>query len=282
MILGLSYAPERVIQEGCLWSGALVGLQDVSSVPKNSCFQGVLTLEYLLRRFVTSETVQNVECDGCARLPSQRSTVTKLRANAEKGDGLIVESVKPKPKTTFVKKLTIGKVRELSFENTCWSQFDKLTNQRSYCNNNIVCLQLPAVLCIHVQRTTWLENGVPLKRFEHIAFPEILHMDPYVYHKRAARPNSLELADSRKGLIGGKTYVHIATLRPRCCDAVRRCIQSYQNSSPSLNFICLIKKKLRFCSHRTITSHALSGVCCEQDLREHNFGTLNAFGCTVL
>lgn len=60
---------------------------------------------------------------------------------------------------------------------------------------------------MHVQRTTWVENALPVKRFDHVAFPEILDMDPYVYHKRAARPASLELLDdNRKGLVGGKKH----------------------------------------------------------------------------
>ena len=81
---------------------------------KNCLYQkGVLTLEYLLRRYVTSETVQNVECDGCAQLPRRRSSVHKL-LQTDGTDGVLNTVTKqedtPKPKTTFIKKLTIGKV----------------------------------------------------------------------------------------------------------------------------------------------------------------------------
>lgn len=42
-------------------------------------------------------------------------------------------------------------------------------------------MQLPQVLCVHLPRTQWLDNGIPVKRFDHVSFPETLHMDPYLY-----------------------------------------------------------------------------------------------------
>lgn len=53
-------------------------------------------------------------------------------------------------KTTFIKQLSFGK--------------------------------LPECLCIHIQRTVWLTNGIPMKCFDHVAFPEVLAMDDYVYN----------------------------------------------------------------------------------------------------
>lgn len=39
--------------------------------------------------------------------------------------------------------------------------------------------KLPACLCIHIARTIW--EGKPLKRDDHVSFPETLVMDPYMY-----------------------------------------------------------------------------------------------------
>ncbi|KAJ8312104.1 hypothetical protein KUTeg_009477 [Tegillarca granosa] len=58
---------------------------------------------------------------------------------------------RPLPRRTFKKKLTIGK--------------------------------LPHCLCIHIQRKQWMPDGMPIKRHEHIKFPEILNLDNYVYNK---------------------------------------------------------------------------------------------------
>ncbi|XP_022085688.1 ubiquitin carboxyl-terminal hydrolase 30-like isoform X2 [Acanthaster planci] len=39
--------------------------------------------------------------------------------------------------------------------------------------------KLPQCLCIHLQRVTWLTNGLPSRREEHVMFPEYLDMSPY-------------------------------------------------------------------------------------------------------
>ncbi|XP_071789626.1 uncharacterized protein [Asterias amurensis] len=39
--------------------------------------------------------------------------------------------------------------------------------------------KLPQCLCIHLQRVTWLSNGLPSRREEHIIFPEYLDMSLY-------------------------------------------------------------------------------------------------------
>ncbi|XP_071093898.1 ubiquitin carboxyl-terminal hydrolase 30-like [Haliotis cracherodii] len=71
------------------------------------------------------------------------------------------------PKSCFKKKLTIGKV--------------------------------PQCLCIHIQRTQWLNNSLPVKRYDFISFPEVLHMDSYVYMKGNRKDS-----DNKNGLFGGK------------------------------------------------------------------------------
>ncbi|XP_014786998.1 ubiquitin carboxyl-terminal hydrolase 30 [Octopus bimaculoides] len=91
---------------------------------------GPLSLEILLQKFITSETVFNVDCPGCTN-KSDNISQTK-----------VVQS-------TFLKKLSIGK--------------------------------LPQCLCLHIPRTHWLNNNVPVKRFERISFPETLQMDEFIY-----------------------------------------------------------------------------------------------------
>ena len=89
-------------------------LGDVKLMATHYIYQGVLTLESLLRKYVTSEAVQNVECDGCAQAHKGRSSVQTL-LNGDRGDTtleIVTEEI-PKPKATFVKKLTIGKVSML-------------------------------------------------------------------------------------------------------------------------------------------------------------------------
>lgn len=56
--------------------------------------------------------------------------------------------------------------------------------------------KLPSCLCIHIARTTW--EGKPLKRDDHIKFPEILIMDPYM-HSHAQQK---QLTDSNPSRVG--------------------------------------------------------------------------------
>lgn len=66
-------------------------------------------------------------------------------------------------------------------------------------------LQLPRCLCLHIQRTVWLNNGLPIKRFDTVSFPELLNMGPYIYQKESPvlRPKTLEL-DGNARLVGGR------------------------------------------------------------------------------
>ena len=44
------------------------------------------------------------------------------------------------------------------------------------------------MLCVHLNRTQWLDNGATVKRYDHVSFPETLHMDKYLFayqHKGA-------------------------------------------------------------------------------------------------
>ncbi|XP_033025118.1 ubiquitin carboxyl-terminal hydrolase 30 isoform X1 [Lacerta agilis] len=75
---------------------------------------------------------------------------TKIQAE---GTGQIMEN----QRTTFVKQLKLGK--------------------------------LPQCLCIHLQRLSWSNHGMPLKRNEHVQFSEFLIMDVYKHHFPAQKPN---------------------------------------------------------------------------------------------
>lgn len=71
----------------------------------------------------------------------------------------------PISKTTFAKQLSFGK--------------------------------LPKCLCIHIQRTMWLKNSLPVKCYDYILFPEVLAMDNYLHShsikKSVLNPNALKL-----------------------------------------------------------------------------------------
>ncbi len=74
--------------------------------------QGSLTLDRLLRHFVMSETVENVDCEGCGRLQdvSGRLQGVSGRLQGVSGSGDACPT-NPTRKATFVKKLTVAKVR---------------------------------------------------------------------------------------------------------------------------------------------------------------------------
>ncbi|XP_028559688.2 ubiquitin carboxyl-terminal hydrolase 30 isoform X2 [Podarcis muralis] len=76
---------------------------------------------------------------------------TKIQA--KEGTGHIMEN----QRTTFVKQLKLGK--------------------------------LPQCLCIHLQRLSWSNHGMPLKRNEHVQFGEFLIMDVYKHRFPAQKPN---------------------------------------------------------------------------------------------
>ncbi|XP_059149131.1 ubiquitin carboxyl-terminal hydrolase 30-like [Physella acuta] len=73
----------------------------------------------------------------------------------------------------------------------------KISQQKVFRSNfrkRISIGKLPQVLCVHLPRTQWLDNGIPVKRFDHVSFPETLHMDPYLYCNQG---------DSASRLLGG-------------------------------------------------------------------------------
>ncbi|XP_060569742.1 ubiquitin carboxyl-terminal hydrolase 30-like [Ruditapes philippinarum] len=127
------------------------------SFPKTAW--SAIKLEVLLQRFITSEIVQDVDCPGCKKIQAQKIKRLKEEDGLETNT-LFVEN----PKSSCLKRLTIGK--------------------------------LPQCLCLHMQRTQWLDSGIPLKKYEHVVFPEVLQMEDYVYTKCEK--------SARNGLLGGK------------------------------------------------------------------------------
>ncbi|XP_059153290.1 ubiquitin carboxyl-terminal hydrolase 30-like [Physella acuta] len=84
----------------------------------------------------------------------------------------------------------------LSFPRNYWGplSLDSLLHQFVNIEKRISILKLPQVLCVHPPRAQWLYTGIPVKRFDHVNFPETLHMDPYLYCNQG---------DSASRLLGG-------------------------------------------------------------------------------
>lgn len=90
---------------------------------------------------------------------------------------------------------------------------------RATFDKKVEFIKLPKLLCFHVQRLVWLSGERPLKRFDHLRFPERLQMDPFTY-KYVTRAETMELGGnfspqsnpslgstiSLAGLVGGKDF----------------------------------------------------------------------------
>ncbi|XP_054724463.1 ubiquitin carboxyl-terminal hydrolase 30-like [Uloborus diversus] len=64
--------------------------------------------------------------------------------------------------------------------------------------------KLPKCLCIHIPRTAWLRNGLSVKCYDYVAFPEILIMDHFV-HCHMMKNKHLGANYTRLRLTGGST-----------------------------------------------------------------------------
>ncbi|CAB1322030.1 unnamed protein product [Coregonus sp. 'balchen'] len=67
------------------------------------------------------------------------------------------------------------------------------------------CTKLPQCLCIHLQRLTWSNEGMPIKRQEHVQISEYLSMDRYKHRATIQRlqhinctPKTIKAEDSRE------------------------------------------------------------------------------------
>ena len=91
---------------------------------------------------------------------------------------------------------------------------------RATFDKKVEFIKLPKLLCFHVQRLVWLSGERPLKRFDHLRFPERLQMDPFTYKYATRRAETMELGGnfglqsnpslgstiSLAGLVGGKDF----------------------------------------------------------------------------
>ncbi|KAF8792166.1 ubiquitin carboxyl-terminal hydrolase 30 homolog [Argiope bruennichi] len=64
--------------------------------------------------------------------------------------------------------------------------------------------KLPECLCIHIQRTVWLKNGLSVKCHDKVSFPEVLIMD-YFVHSHSQKDKQLGASYSRLRLTGGNS-----------------------------------------------------------------------------
>jgi len=56
--------------------------------------------------------------------------------------------------------------------------------------------KLPNVMVFHIQRTVWMTNGMPVKRYDHVQFPDMLRMDDFLYQSRSS------FAKNKKKVVG--------------------------------------------------------------------------------
>lgn len=63
-------------------------------------------------------------------------------------------------------------------------------HQKAKFDKRLNFIKLPNVLCFHIQRLVWLNNGHAFKRFDHVAFPDVLTMDPYTYGSSSSSSDS--------------------------------------------------------------------------------------------
>ncbi|XP_043354373.1 ubiquitin carboxyl-terminal hydrolase 30 isoform X3 [Dermochelys coriacea] len=66
-------------------------------------------------------------------------------------------------------------------------------NQRTTFVKQLKLGKLPQCLCIHLQRLSWSDQGMPLKHHEHVQFNEFLIMDIYKYHLPVHKSNQHDL-----------------------------------------------------------------------------------------
>ncbi|UYV79432.1 USP30 [Cordylochernes scorpioides] len=128
------------------------------------------TLHDCLRKFISPEVVLDGVCEKCSGAAT---------------------------KTTFIKQLTFGKVSRTQKRAFFFSLLSLV---------QAMIIMLPECLCFHLQRTIWLPN-MPVKKFEHVSFPEFLDMDSYLYCRQQSLARSAATFPWAR-LIGG-TYLDL-------------------------------------------------------------------------
>ncbi|PIK57341.1 putative ubiquitin carboxyl-terminal hydrolase 30 [Apostichopus japonicus] len=106
---------------------------------------GMTSLETMLENFTQVELVQDVDCSECSkRITAQLSSPSGPDESPETRDR---PSSPVECKRAYQKQMTIAK--------------------------------LPQCLCIHVQRVIWTDTGIPMRKDEHVMFPEKLDMTSF-------------------------------------------------------------------------------------------------------
>src|SRR5699024_4423403 len=67
----------------------------------------------------------------------------------------------------------------------------EVCSNRKSISKKIEFVKLPKLLCFHIQRLVWLAGEQPLKRYDHVVFPEFFQMDPFVYQQKSAAVGKL-------------------------------------------------------------------------------------------
>lgn len=100
-------------------------------------------------------------------------------------------------------------VKDVVCDNCTQIQADDTTsghmeNQRTTFVKQLKLGKLPQCLCIHLQRLSWSNHGVPLKRNEHVQFGEFLVMDLYKHRfpaqKLSPRGGAEASSSSKEGV----------------------------------------------------------------------------------
>lgn len=79
--------------------------------------------------------------------------------------------------------------------------------------------KLPKCLCIHIQRTVWLKNGVSVKNYDYVAFPEVLIMD-YFVHRHIKKNVGIDANYMQLRLTGGNAVKTDTPVNSSCTDPV--------------------------------------------------------------
>jgi ubiquitin carboxyl-terminal hydrolase 30 len=148
----------------------------------------------------------------------------------------------------------------------------KSDNYKSAFVKKLNFAKMPQLLCLHIQRLVWLNNGQPLKRCEHITFPEYLDMDSYVYQSQKSSSELTSSAFNSVGLIGGASTPVKRVSRPTdfSLNAQLASVSNIRLESSQRSVIAKYKYKL--CSVIVHLGDASSGhfICYRRGTQKHN------------
>jgi ubiquitin carboxyl-terminal hydrolase 30 len=140
-------------------------------------------------------------------------------------------------------------VDDVVCDKCCHPKLDGITKRTSSFVKKLTIGKLPCCLCIHIQRTVWLNSGIQVKRFDRVSFPELLDLSPYVYHEQnisKVRPKPVD-NDSVVRLVGGRKaatngFCHIRpTSRKNSLSVVKSSVSSPKMSIPYSEPVNMLK-----------------------------------------